>query len=114
MDNHYGKFIHDNIWYTDAYIHSDNHIYTSPSHADSHSHLHIQMHAHLKTHIRPYPHVQDSYFHTEHEYKSYCQKKYIYIYIYCLLHRQVIIIIVINNLICTPRIHDWYCADIFG
>ena len=24
------------------------------------------------------------------------------------------IIIAINNLICTPRIHDWYCADIFG
>ena len=43
MDNHYGKFIHDNIWYTDAYIHPDNHIYTSPSHADSHSHLHIQI-----------------------------------------------------------------------
>ena len=74
VDNHYGKFIHDNIWYTGAYIHSDNHIYTSPSHADSHSHLHIQIHAHLKTHMRPYPHVQDSYFHIEHEYKSYCQK----------------------------------------
>ena len=28
VDNHYGKFIHDNIWYTDVYIHSDNHIYT--------------------------------------------------------------------------------------
>ena len=37
VDNHYGKFIHDNIWYTDAYIHSDNHMYTSPSHAHSHA-----------------------------------------------------------------------------
>ena len=48
MDNHNGKFIHDNIWYTDAYIHTDNHMYTSPTHANSHSHLHTQIHTHLK------------------------------------------------------------------
>ena len=43
----------------------------------------FKFHAHLETHIRPHPHVQDSYFHIEHEYKSYCQKKNIYIYVYC-------------------------------
>ena len=73
MGKHYSKFIHDNIWYTDAYIHTDNHMYTSPSYADSHSHLHTHFHT-PKTHICPYPRVQDSYFDIEHEYKSYCQK----------------------------------------
>ena len=28
VDNHYGKFIYDNIWYTGTYIHIDNHMYT--------------------------------------------------------------------------------------
>ena len=46
VDNHYGKFIHDNT-YTDAYIHSDNHIYTSHSHHNFYSPLHVQIHAHL-------------------------------------------------------------------
>ena len=83
VDNHYGKFIHDNIWYTDVYIHSDNHIYTSPSHTNSYSPLHVQIHAHLNTHIHPYPHVQDSYFHFEQQDKSYCQKlKIIAYYMY--------------------------------
>ena len=49
MDNHYGKFIHDHIWYRDACIHTDNHMYTSFSHTDSHSHLHTQIHTHLKS-----------------------------------------------------------------
>ena len=48
VDNHYGKFIYDNIWYTDTYIHIDNHMYTSPTHAHSHAHLHIQIHPYLK------------------------------------------------------------------
>ena len=55
--------------YTDAYIHTDNHMPTL-----IHSHLHTQNHTHLTQHIHPYPHVQDPYFDNKHEYKSYCQK----------------------------------------
>ena len=75
--------------YTDAYnTHTDKHMPTL-----IHSHLHTENHTHLTQHIHPYPHIQD-----------YC----------CLLHGQVIIIIIItNNLVWTPRLHYWHFVDYF-
>ena len=70
------------------YTHTDKHMPTL-----IHSHLHTQNHTHLTQHIHPYPHIQD-----------YC----------CLLHGQVIIIIIVtNNLVWTPTLHYWHFVDFF-